>query len=102
MTSGNPEPQVVWLFNNQIISDSNNAFPRGNTLYIRNAQVDLNGYFTCRAIGPEGEFSEDSTLITVKEIVPEPENKFRIEIILVQLQCLLVMPTHSAVIYSMS
>ncbi len=64
---------VEWLFNNnKLTSDTSYLFPRGNILYIRDAQLDLNGYFTCRVVSAEdGQYVEDSTRLTVKEKVPD-------------------------------
>jgi hypothetical protein len=63
--SGNPEPTIVWLFNNNTVDGLNNVYPRGNILIVRDAQVDLNGYFTCRAVGQDGQYAEDSALVRV-------------------------------------
>ena len=42
----------------------------GNILYIRGAQIEQNGYFTCRATGSDGKYVEDKALVVVVPVVP--------------------------------
>ena len=42
----------------------------GNILYIRGAQIEQNGYFTCRATGSDGKYVEDKALVVVVPVMP--------------------------------
>jgi len=42
VTTGTPEPIISWLFNDQIIGDSNNVFP---SKYISTINIFLRKYF---------------------------------------------------------
>ena len=63
--TGQPEPIVQWLFNNDPINSLNNVYPRGSNLVINRATEQLNGYFTCKAIGQDGQTAQDSVYLQV-------------------------------------
>lgn len=79
IVSGTPEPKIEWLINNQKAEEVRNVFVRGNVLYVRDAQVELNGYFTCRALGQDGRLAEDSASIQVRR-VEEPDRSFEVRV----------------------
>lgn len=71
--TGNPKPQVQWLFNQNPINDGDyQLYPRGETLYGRQVNKNINGYIICRAIDQSGQTAEDSVLINVVEIATRP------------------------------
>ncbi|CAF0767900.1 unnamed protein product [Brachionus calyciflorus] len=78
--SGYPTPTIQWLFNNDRVDRLQNVYVRDNTLHVRDAQVDLNGYFTCRAVGQEGRYAEDSATIRVLEREPEVPKQFSVDV----------------------
>ncbi|XP_071524649.1 peroxidasin homolog isoform X1 [Panulirus ornatus] len=53
---GDPEPEVIWFHNNEVISDNDryNILTDG-TLMIENAQDEDVGYYECMATNPMGE-----------------------------------------------
>ncbi len=63
--TGQPEPIVQWLFNNDPINSLTNVYPRGSNLVINRATEQLNGYFTCKAISQDGQTAQDSVYLQV-------------------------------------
>ena len=78
--SGYPIPSVSWLFNNDKIDRFQNLIAQENVLYIRGATTDLNGYFTCRAIGQDGRYAEDSANVRVLERQTEAPKQLSVDI----------------------
>jgi hypothetical protein len=73
MVSGQPQPTVVWLFNDNPVNTLSNVYPRGNVLTVRDAAYELNGYFTCRAVAPSGQSAQDLALVRVMQREEESE-----------------------------
>ncbi len=63
--TGHPEPVVQWLFNNDPINSLDNVYQRGSNLVINRATEELNGYFTCKAIGQDGQTAQDSVYLQI-------------------------------------
>ena len=62
--NGYPTPKINWLFNGKEIDDKNpNMYPSGKSLYVKNPNINLNGYITCQAIGSENNKAESSALL---------------------------------------
>ncbi|RMZ93123.1 Basement membrane, partial [Brachionus plicatilis] len=65
--TGYPKPNITWLFKNELINDTKNFETFNNVLLIKNANENTNGEVTCRAIGKDNIFAEDSALIFVND-----------------------------------
>jgi hypothetical protein len=67
--TGSPQPSIVWLFNDAPVNNLANVYARGDVLAIRDARIDMSGYFTCRAVSPTGQYAQDSSYVRVSERV---------------------------------
>ncbi|CAL4068752.1 unnamed protein product, partial [Meganyctiphanes norvegica] len=76
---GDPDPEVVWLQNNEILSSDENSryslLDDGNTLMIENTQGEDIGYYECMAKNPMGEaHSEKAKMIASSEGINNIQN----------------------------
>lgn len=82
LTSGYPQPSTVWYFNNQQIEKTQNVYVSGNMLTVREANLNQNGYFTCRALTQDGRYAEDSASVRVNPQEEEKEDEsFTVDIL---------------------
>ncbi len=66
-------PQIVWLFNNNVIQKSANIDVRSDRLVFTNVDLHMSGLYTCRAISSSGAISEDTSQVFVERVVEIPK-----------------------------
>uniref|UniRef100_A0A2P2HZE6 Peroxidasin-like n=3 Tax=Hirondellea gigas TaxID=1518452 RepID=A0A2P2HZE6_9CRUS len=71
---GEPAPEIVWLHNNEIISEASPRYSVLNdgTLRIQNAQGVDAGFYECRATNPMGEVVSRKATVSMQHVHPDP------------------------------